>query len=346
MIEELPSRRLAYRFTHELVRRALYDAADRRAARGAAPARRRGAGALRRALGRGLADLAHHFTAAAPLGGAERGVEYNVLAARAAARRAGVRRGGRAAARRARARASRSPRERAELLLELGTARHRAGRAVDALAAFAEAAEIAARAGDAELLARAAIGYEDACWRPVITDRVAVELLERAAAALGEEPSQLRVGVLGGLARALQIRGEHERGAAVRDGGRRDGAARSATAPRSPPCWSAATGRAGRSSPEQVLEMLTEARDIADELGDVELRTEAMNWRVRRAGRGCATSTRRAARSPRCARRPSGRRSRSTSTSPSTAARRSRCARAGSRTPRRWPGARTSGAGC
>ena len=26
--------------------------------------------------------------------------------------------------------------------------------------------------------------------------------------------------------------------------------------------------------------MLTEARDIADELGDVELRTEAMNWRV------------------------------------------------------------------
>ena len=26
--------------------------------------------------------------------------------------------------------------------------------------------------------------------------------------------------------------------------------------------------------------MLTEARDIAEELGDVELRTEAMNWRV------------------------------------------------------------------
>ena len=34
--------------------------------------------------GRALADLAHHFAAAAPFGGAERAVEYNVLAARAA----------------------------------------------------------------------------------------------------------------------------------------------------------------------------------------------------------------------------------------------------------------------
>jgi DNA-binding CsgD family transcriptional regulator len=36
----------------------------------------------------------------------------------------------------------------------------------------------------------------------------------------------------------------------------------------------------GTNSPEQILEMLTEARDLADELGDTELRTEAMNWRV------------------------------------------------------------------
>jgi DNA-binding CsgD family transcriptional regulator len=33
-------------------------------------------------------------------------------------------------------------------------------------------------------------------------------------------------------------------------------------------------------APEQVLEKLTEARDIAAELGDVELRTLSMNWRV------------------------------------------------------------------
>ena len=57
--------------------------------------------------------------------------------------------------------------------------------------------------GDAEILTRAAIGYEDTCWRPGITDQGAVELLEEAAVALGEESSKLRVGVLGGLARAL-----------------------------------------------------------------------------------------------------------------------------------------------
>jgi DNA-binding CsgD family transcriptional regulator len=33
-------------------------------------------------------------------------------------------------------------------------------------------------------------------------------------------------------------------------------------------------------SPQEVLDMLTEARDIAEELGDTELRTEAMNWRI------------------------------------------------------------------
>ena len=44
---------------------------------------------------------------------------------------------------------------------------------------------MAARSPTPELLAQAAIGYEEACWRPVITDPLAVELLEPAAAALG-----------------------------------------------------------------------------------------------------------------------------------------------------------------
>jgi predicted ATPase len=85
MLEELPSAGLAYRFTHELVRRALYDRLSRmrrtelhlrvgEALEG--PAGR---------SGRALADLAHHFAAAVPLGSATRAVEYNILAARAAA---------------------------------------------------------------------------------------------------------------------------------------------------------------------------------------------------------------------------------------------------------------------
>ena len=185
---------------------------------------------------------------------------------------------------------------------------------------------------------RAAIGYEDACWRPVITDRCAVELLERAAAALGRgavAAARRRARRAG--PRARRSAAHHARGARGPRGGRRDGPARSATARRSRRCSSAATGRAGRSAPEEVLAMLTEARDLAAELGDVgpadggdELARAALLMRS-------ATSRRHAARSPPCARRPSGPRSRSTSTSPSTAARRSRCARAGWPTPRRWP---------
>ena len=85
MIEELPSRRLAYRFTHELVRRALY---DRLSGVRRAEMHLRVGEALERSegrSGRALADLAHHFAAAAPLDEAQRGIEYNVAAARAAA---------------------------------------------------------------------------------------------------------------------------------------------------------------------------------------------------------------------------------------------------------------------
>ena len=73
-----------------------------------------------------------------------------------------------------------------------------------------------ASSANAQLLARAAIGYEEACWRPGIADQGAIELLEEAVAALGEEDSELRVGLLSGLARALDFQGQRERGAVVR----------------------------------------------------------------------------------------------------------------------------------
>lgn len=270
MIEELPSVRIAYRFTHELVRRALYDelTAVRRAE-------------LHLRVGEALestgtaAELAHHFTIAAALAGPERGIAYNVRAAREAASALAF---DEASERLETALelGVNDPRERAALLIELGAIRNRAGRAVDALAAFAEAASLT---DDPELLARAAIGYEEACWRPVITDELAVELLTRASAALSDEPSRLRVGVLGGLARALQMRGQQAAGAGVRS--RAVAMAREIDDPRAlaqvlvGSYWSRAT-----ISSEAVLEQLTEARDIAARLGDVELYTEAMNWRI------------------------------------------------------------------
>jgi DNA-binding CsgD family transcriptional regulator/tetratricopeptide (TPR) repeat protein len=278
IIEELPSRRLAYRFTHELVRRALYDRLTgvRRAELHlrVAEARERAGGLS----GRALADLAYHFAAAAPLGEARRGIEYNILAARAAiaalAFDEAVER-----LRTAIELGVDGPVERAEALLELGTASHRAGKAGDALEAFRSAAEIARELGDAELLARAAIGHEDACWRPGMVDQGAAELLDEAASAIGVEDSELRVGLLSGLARALELRGEQERGAIVRtsavDLARRleDRGGLATVLVRS--YWSR-----GTSPPEEILDMLSEAKELGKDLGNTEIRAEAMAWRV------------------------------------------------------------------
>ncbi len=278
MLEELPAPGLAYHFTHELVRRALY---DRLSGMRRAELHLRVGDALEGAAGRSgreLADLAHHFAAAAPVGGAARGVEYNVLAARAAS-----------AALAFDETATRlrialdlgiaDPRQRAGVFLELGDALHRGGKAVDALEAFRAAVDIARELADAQLLALAAIGFEEACWRPGMADQGAVGLLEEAAAALGEDNSELRVGLLGGLARALDFQGDSTRGAVVRANAvamARDLEDRVGLATilmRS--YWSL-----GASSLGEILEMVTEARDLGDELGNTEIRAEAMAWRV------------------------------------------------------------------
>src|SRR5262249_30577485 len=156
-----------------------------------------------------------HFTEAAPLGGTQRAVSYNVRAAEAAAAALAF---GEAIERfRVALELGIDDRlERARVLLRLGDASHKAGRAVEALAAFSEAADLARDLGDPELLALSAIGFEEACWRPGIVDAGAAELLEEAEGS-GEQNPELRVRLLGGLARALDFRGEQERGALVRD---------------------------------------------------------------------------------------------------------------------------------
>jgi DNA-binding CsgD family transcriptional regulator/tetratricopeptide (TPR) repeat protein len=278
MIEELPSHGLACRFTHELVRRALYDrlSGPRRAELHLRVGEALEAAGAR--SGRALADLAHHFASAAPFGGAERAVEYNVRAARAAIKALAFDEAA-ARLRTALALGIDGPQQRAEVLLDLGQASHRGGKALDALEALTAAADIARELSDARLLARAAIGYEDACWRPGMADQGAIELLEQAAAALDAEDSELRVGVLSGLARALDFQGHRERGALVRPTAiamaRRleDRAGLATVLMRS--YWSR-----GTTSLEDILDMLTEARDIGAELGNTEIRAEALAWRV------------------------------------------------------------------
>ncbi|HST43225.1 MAG TPA: AAA family ATPase [Conexibacter sp.] len=277
MVEELPGPRLACRFTHELVRRAVVDRLSH--ARRAELHLRVGEALAAAAPERSLADLAHHFSAAAPLGGSARAIDYNVRAARAASAALAFEEAA-ARLRTAIELGVEDPRERAETLIELGTAGNRAGNVTDAFEAFAAAAAIARELGSGELLARAAVGYEEAGWRPGIVSREASELLEEAIPALGSDDSpQLRVRLLAGLARTLDRQGDRSRGAIVRGNAIElarsldDRAGLAKVLARS--YWAR-----GMSPLEEILAMLSEAKELAAALEDAEIRAEATAWRV------------------------------------------------------------------
>ena len=278
MIEDPQSPGLSYRFTHELVRRALYDRLS--GVRRSELHLRVGEAleANREPTGRTLADLAHHFGAAVPFDSAGKGAQYNVLAARAAVTALAFDEAA-ARLRLALRLGIEGDANRARIYLELGNASHRAGKAGDALGAFRTAAEIARELSDAELLAQAAIGYEDTCWRPGIADEGAAELLAEAVDELGTEDSSLRVLLLGGLARGLDFQGDHERARVVRANAiamaRQLDDRRGLATVLMRGYWAL-----GASPIEEVQDMLTEARDLGDELGDTEIRVEAMAWRV------------------------------------------------------------------
>lgn len=279
LVEE-PGRRLAYRFAHELVRRAVDDrpSAARKAElhlRVAEALEQGGTSGDSRAV---LAALAHHFAAAAAVGGVERAVSYNLLAAESAAAALAYDEA-QERLRTALELGIRDPHERAGVMLQLGDACHRAGRADAALEAFSRTAELARSLGDADLLARAAIGFEEACWRPAIHDAGAVGLLEEATAALPPHDSELRARALGGLARALELRGESDRAAVARDEAiamsRRRGDRRTLGEILGMSYWAR-----GSSTNEEVNAMLREARELGREIGDPAVEGEGVSWLV------------------------------------------------------------------
>ena len=278
MIEEVPSRQLAFQFTHELVRRALY---DRMPGLRRAELHLRVGEALERDAGDRprVADLAYHFAAAAPIDGPERAVEYALLAGREAIATLAY---DEAEARFAAALSlgMTDPRRVAETQLELGTACSRGGRSERAIAAYRAAADLARDLDDAELLATAAVGFEEACWRPAIVDQGAIELLWEASAALPEDDSTLRVKVLAGLARALDFVGRLG-GQLTRARGRASRWRGAWTTGRDSPRSSCASywSRDVREF-AQTLDMLAEARDLAHGVGDDELEIDAREWRV------------------------------------------------------------------
>ena len=209
MLDEVRDASLVYRVRHELLRRTVY---ERLSSLRAAALHLRVGEALE-AMPEGRRDrivneLAFHFRAAAPIAGNGRAVEYALDAAAQAERSLAF---AEAAGRfeEALVLGVSDLAAEAEVRCRQGLAWHLAGRPAAALESFAAAAAAARECGDGALQARAAIGFETACWRPGIEDPRAVALLREAALGIAAEPSAQRARVLAHLSRALAYRREH-----------------------------------------------------------------------------------------------------------------------------------------
>jgi DNA-binding CsgD family transcriptional regulator/tetratricopeptide (TPR) repeat protein len=276
-----------YAFSHALIRETLYEAL---------PAARRirlhgqvGA-ALEAVYGADraahLAELAHHFVQAAPAGDAARAVDY----ARRAGKRAMALLAFEEAAghyRRAlevvEARAAGQIRLRCDVLLALGDALRKAGDPHPALEHFQHAADLARRLVAPDLLARAALGFEDAVL-PAGLPRTegadpSVALLEEALRVLDPAPSPVRARLLAALARALVFTRSRVKGAALSrqavDLARQTGdpaAVVYALDAHRIAIW-------GPDNPGERLAVASEIARLAEEIGDKEMALNGRLWR-------------------------------------------------------------------
>ncbi len=220
VVGEVPGSTARLRFGHALIRDTLYDdlplAQRLRLHRDAARALE---AVYAEDLEPHLAELAHHYFAAAPAGVDEKALEY--------AQRAGDR----AVSQLAYEEAVRlyemaltlvgADATRCDLLLALGDAQARAGETPASKRTFLQAADLAEKLELPERLAGAALGYGGRIiWEVSRDDPHAVRLLERALAATADEDSILRVRLLarlaGGPYRDIQF--DRERGMALSAG--------------------------------------------------------------------------------------------------------------------------------
>ncbi len=276
MMTAVPERPLRYRFSHELVRRALYDRlpALRRAELHLCAAEVAGASGTR-----SPAELAYHFTGCGAAGRHRTGRRLQPARGGRRERGAGVRPGRRFTAPGAAAGRARCPPPGSRSSSSSARCASAPASRPAALDAYIDVAEVARQLEDGELFASAAIGFENACWRMGVVDAEALALLTEASSRLDPRDSSLRVMVLSGTARALAFHGEHERSAEVRHEAvamaRRlgDRAALAKVTMRA--YWAR-----GTSTLEEILEMLDESLQLAEELGDIETQAEAREWRI------------------------------------------------------------------
>ncbi len=226
-----------------------------------------------------LAELAHHFVAAAPAGSAERAIEY--------ARRAGDR----ATALLAYEDAVELYRmaltlvdddvSNCDLLLALGDAQARAGESSEARRTFLEAAGFARKAALPDRLALAALGYGGRfVWaRAAAADEHIVPLLESALTAMGDADSRLRVMLLSRLAGALRDEPSRESPASLSQ--EAEMMARRIGDPET--LAYALDGRYSAiwwpENPEERLLIATELVQLAEEIGDKERAFQGHDYR-------------------------------------------------------------------
>lgn len=204
LIEEVPGSYGRYRFTHSLVRDAVYAGISgvRRARLHAAVGR-----TLERLADRDvdthLSELAHHYLIAAPDVGVDKALEYGRQAGEQAVRSLAFEEAVRIYATLLDLLDSLAPGDdrRTNLAFARAEALMRAGDVGTARAAFKALAEDAEARGDADLLAKAALGFGQA-FEAQARDADLICLLEKALAALPPEKEGVRSRVLARLATA------------------------------------------------------------------------------------------------------------------------------------------------
>lgn len=284
VIEEVPEALGRFQFTHVLIRETLYD--ELTLPRRATLHRRTGEvleALYQKALEPHLARLAYHFGESAQTGDVEKAIAY--------AARAGDRARALLAFEEAidhyekavRLLESKQPVDEARrcaFLLARGEAQSRAGEHPQAMGTFLRAAEIARALGSAQVLGRAALGFEDSSWRPGLPGDAAVRLLEEALNVLEDGDSELKARVLAALSRAFIFTGGLERAEII---GRQ---AVQMARRLGDPATLAATLQASLSArwrPENLrarLAAATEVIRLAEEAGDRALMLEASSWRL------------------------------------------------------------------
>jgi DNA-binding CsgD family transcriptional regulator len=219
IIEGLPGAVGHYQFAHALIRETLYDeltAARQMQLHGQV------ARALEAHFGADLephvARLVHHFVAAGQAAEADKAIDYATRAGMRAIAMLAYEEAMRYYELALQVLESRAPGDagrRCKLLVALGEAHTKAGEFARAMETLHQAVERARQLGAPKKLAHAALGFEEASWRPGMPGGTAAHLLEMALEALGEWDSVLRARVLASLARALIFSGREERGTVV-----------------------------------------------------------------------------------------------------------------------------------